>query len=391
MNEAFEALNDILDINQASLQKLNDNLVINFIFPLPGNKKKEIFISFKTRNEFQKNINEQLIKKVNDLEEKLNKEIGENKIYKTIINENKNVINELKEEIEILKSEIINLQKCHKEIQEKSEKEKGIEENNNIIKYQKDTKKDTKGKKEEEKKEILKTKYRIHVSDELKNNMKYLLYDKKKEVQEKVDRIEYFLNRYSELNTYLTKEFTLTKKANQSIKFFNKKEEEEIRQMAEIPKEVIMIIKCIYYIIDEPFDESMNGKQLYENLISNVLSKNEDKTFKSLLDNYFEHNKYLNLTKEKYDKINNIINENNVILNMITMTKMCRPISLFCFFLKEVHDYINLKTLDGQYYFDLRLKNDELQKYKDILYLIENDGKKREPSKLEDQPKAEEN
>ena len=44
MNEVFEALNDILDINQASLQKLNDNLVINFIFPLPGNKKKEIFI-----------------------------------------------------------------------------------------------------------------------------------------------------------------------------------------------------------------------------------------------------------------------------------------------------------------------------------------------------------
>ena len=146
--------------------------------------------------------------------------------------------------------------------------------------------------------------------------------------------------------------------------------------MAEIPKEVIMIIKCIYYIIDEPFDESMNGKQLYENLISNVLSKTEDKTFISLLDNYFEHNKYLNLTKEKYDKINKIINENNVILNMITMTKMRRTISLFCFLLKEVHDYINLKTLDGQYYFHLRLKNDELQKYKDLLYLIENDEKK---------------
>ena len=125
---------------------------------------------FRTRNEAQKNINEQLIRKVNDLEDKLNKEIEENKMYKIIINENKNVINELKEEIKILKSEIINLQKWHKEIQEKSEKEKGIEENNNIIKYKKDTKKDTKGEKEKEKKEILKTKYRIHVSDELKNN-----------------------------------------------------------------------------------------------------------------------------------------------------------------------------------------------------------------------------
>ena len=56
MNEVFEALNDILNVNQVSIQKLNDNLAINFIFPLPGNKKKEIFIPFKTRNEFQKNI-----------------------------------------------------------------------------------------------------------------------------------------------------------------------------------------------------------------------------------------------------------------------------------------------------------------------------------------------
>ena len=93
MNEVFEALNDILNVNQVSIQKLNDNLAINFIFPLPGNKKKEIFIPLKTRNEFQKNINEQLIKKVNFLEEKLNKEIEENEIYRTIIIKNKNVIN----------------------------------------------------------------------------------------------------------------------------------------------------------------------------------------------------------------------------------------------------------------------------------------------------------
>lgn len=130
----------------------------------------------------------------------------------------------------------------------------------------------------------------------------------------------------------------------------------------------------------------MNDKLLYENFISNVLSKTEDKTLKSLLDNYFEHNKYLNLTKEKCDKINNIINENNQILRPLVISKINRVISYLCYFLKEVHEYINLKTFDGQYYYDLRMKFDELQKYKDILYLIENDGKKREseePSKTE--------
>jgi hypothetical protein len=220
------------------------------------------------------------------------------------------------------------------------------------------------------------------------SNMKFLLDDKKKEAQSKAAEIEKFLNNYGDLNNYLTKEFSLIKKAINSIQMFKKKEEEEISKMATIPKEVGMAIKCIYYIIDEPFDEGLNDKELFENLINNIISKTEEKTFKSLLMNYFNHNKYLNLTKEKYDKINNIINENNTCLNMVTMAKICRPMSLFCFMFKEVHDYINLKTLDGQFYFDLRIKNDELQKIKDLLYLIEHDGKPREPPKEEKKEEA---
>ncbi len=225
------------------------------------------------------------------------------------------------------------------------------------------------------------------------SSMKFLLDDKKKEIQEKANEIEKFLNNYGDLNSYLSKEFTLGKKAINSIAFFKQKDEEEILKMAEIPKEVGMVLKCIYYIVDESFDENKTNKELFENLMNNILTKNEDKSFKSLFVNYCNQNKFLNLTKEKYDHINNIISENNNILNMIAMTKMSRPISLFCFFLKEVYDYINLKTLDNQFYYELRLKNNELQKYKDILYLIENDGKKREPPKEEkkEEQKVEEN
>jgi len=211
------------------------------------------------------------------------------------------------------------------------------------------------------------------------SSMKFLLDDKKKEVQNKANEIENFLNNYGDLNTYLTKEFSLSKKAMNSIQFFKQKEEEEILKMAEIPKEVGMLLKCIYLIVDENYEETMNNKELFENMLKNILTKNDDKTFKSLLVNYFNKNKYLNLTKEKYDKINNLINQNNTILNMIAITKMCRPISLFCFMIKEVYDYINLKTLDGQFYFDLRQKNEDLQKYKDFLYFIENNGKPRVP------------
>ena len=130
INEIFELLIDILNINQAFIQKKEDYLVIKFLFPLPGNKKKEIIIPLKIENFEQKNINDELVKKVNDLENKLNKEIEENKIYKKIINENKNIINELKEEIKILKNEINDLKNWKKEkIEKKKEKE------SNIIKY----------------------------------------------------------------------------------------------------------------------------------------------------------------------------------------------------------------------------------------------------------------
>ena len=140
MNEVFDALNDILNINQAYIQKIKDNLVINFMFPLPGNKKKEIIIPLKIENFEQKNINDELVKKVNDLEYKLNKEIEENKIYKKIIDENQNIkqkFNELKEEIKILKNEINDLKKWQKEKLEleKLEKEKlEKEKESNIIK-----------------------------------------------------------------------------------------------------------------------------------------------------------------------------------------------------------------------------------------------------------------
>ena len=138
INEIFELLIDILNINQAFIQKKEDYLVINFLFSLPGNKKKEIIIPLHIENFEQKNINDELVKKVNDLEDKLNKEIEENKIYKKIINENKNIINGLKEEIKILKNEINDLKNWKKEKIEKKEKEKEKEKESNIIKDKKE-------------------------------------------------------------------------------------------------------------------------------------------------------------------------------------------------------------------------------------------------------------
>ena len=143
---------------------------------------------------------------------------------------------------------------------------------------------------------------------------------------------------------------------------------------------------------DEDNKENKNKNEIKEAKIIKAdddLEKNEDKTFKGLLVNYFSKNKFLNLTKEKQENINKIINENNNISNMIIMTKTCRPISLFCFLLKEIYDYINLKTSDNHYYYELRAKNAQLQKYLDFIYLYDNNGKARNPPKVEEKPKEE--
>ena len=102
-------------------------------------------------------------------------------------------------------------------------------------------------------------------------------------------------------------------------------------------------------------------------------------------------NKDINLTKEKYVKLKNLIDSENRIINPIAFSKINRPVSYLTFFIKEVNEFINLKTLDGVFYFELRVKNAELQKLKKELEIIENDGKPKEQPKIEEPAKIEEN
>ena len=83
------------------------------------------------------------------------------------------------------------------------------------------------------------------------SSMKILLDEKKAEVQSKANESEKFLNNYGVLNSFWTKEFTLNIKAINSIQFFKKKEEEEILKMADIPKEVGIVLRSLYYLIDK--------------------------------------------------------------------------------------------------------------------------------------------
>lgn len=86
---------------------------------------------------------------------------------------------------------------------------------------------------------------------------------------------------------------------------------------------------------------------------------------------FTNNKKTLIITKEKYDKIHQMLENNPKILSSIDIAKINRSISYMTFFLKEIYDFMGLKTLDGVLYFELRNKNAELQELKSQLEKID--------------------
>ena len=70
-----------------------------------------------------------------------------------------------------------------------------------------------------------------------------------------------------------------------SLSMFKK---EEISKSDTLPSEMGNILKYLYYLLDEKFDENMSIKELLDNMLTNILEKIEDKSFKTLLLNYFQ-------------------------------------------------------------------------------------------------------
>ena len=229
------------------------------------------------------------------------------------------------------------------------------------------------------------------------SNLKFLLEDKIKNLKNQISELENYFSKWGDIETYLSKQFVISKTPLQSLVFFTKSEEQNLlKKLDETPKEVGLVFRFLYYFLDEPFDENSSDKDLISNFLNNFYTKHNVKDIKNLLMNYANNNKDMNLTKEKYDKLQNLIDSENKIINPIAFAKINRPISYLTFFIKEVNEFINLKTLDGVFYFELRVKNAELQKLKKELEIIENDGKPKEqpkpeePAKTEEQPKTEE-
>ena len=206
------------------------------------------------------------------------------------------------------------------------------------------------------------------------SDVKFLLDDKKQEIKTKINELETFLNNYGDLESYLSKEFTPSKTAQNSLIFVKKEEIENIIKKGDIPPEIINIFKLLFLIFDIPVDESLEGENLLNYFIQEVMEKNDVKDLKTLALNYISKNKDLNITKEKFDKINAIISADEKVLSSVDIAKICRNISYSTLLIRECNEFMNSKTLDDVPIYELKIKNKMLQEYKNKLATLENNG-----------------
>ena len=218
------------------------------------------------------------------------------------------------------------------------------------------------------------------------NDIKFLLNDKKKELQSKITELESFLKKYDDLPNIVKSKFQPSKSALKSLMFVTKEEIENLIKKGNVSKEFADIFKIILYILDIKYDENLEGEELLQFFISEILVKDNKKNLMVVISEFFSKNEDLNLTREKIEKVENIIKTDDMTLSIPEMAKKNRLISYCTFLIKEFHEFITKKTSDGIPHYELKAKDKNLKEYKYKLATIENNGI---PPKIEEVKKEE--
>lgn len=104
-----------------------------------------------------------------------------------------------------------------------------------------------------------------------KSSLSFMLDDKKAKLRQSIQAIQTLFSSYGDIESYLSKAFSPSKTAQNSLTFVTKEEELSLSKREDLPKEIGIIFQLVYIIIDVPFDESLPINKLIENLINNVL------------------------------------------------------------------------------------------------------------------------
>ena len=204
-------------------------------------------------------------------------------------------------------------------------------------------------------------------------NLKFLLNNKPNEIENKIKLLENELKNIFNNKNIELEMFIPSKKGLNGLNYIT---QEEINNYIKIektglPNEIKNIFLLIIYLFDyeETNKFKNNNNVIIDFHFKNILNIYNVKNIKQLFLKYIEINPYLNINKNKFEKLNNIFSENKNILNNEEITKINRPLSYICFILNEIYNYINKKYNDV-YIYEIINKNNEMIKLKNNLDLI---------------------
>jgi hypothetical protein len=193
---------------------------------------------------------------------------------------------------------------------------------------------------------------------------------------------EYFKNFFlknPENEILLNRGFRPSKTAQNCLNFITKNDESNLPLDvdANSSEEIANIFKIIYILLKQNPNKVKN-EMLVENLFNKImvnlkiqnLSKNYILILETLFLNIICHN--LTLNTEQYTKIIEIIEMNKQILNSAYVLRFNKIASYITFIIKEIYDYITLRTEDGLLLLNLKKKYHELKKMRDFLKKINN-------------------
>ena len=330
------------------------------------------------------------------------------------IKENKKVENNIKKEENILKEE-------KKPEIKNEEKKTEIKKEEKKPEIKKEDKKDEKkeGKKDEQKKEEKNTenkeiktedktkphkliKYTLTISKKFPSNYKECLYlglnsgffnpiqklnlfINSKELYENLNKnklilelIDYYnklgnKNLKSKVNSEydiekINKPFNPCELSINSLNFIDKEEENKL--MTELQHPLITdYFKLILILLNEKNNENKN---IFEFVFKDLLEKYKTKNFKNLLLKNFVNSKII-IDDEQFNSIQKMVMIKPDLLSPSTLLRYNRVVAYSAFFLKDLFNYLNLKTDDGKHYYKLRTglpKNEYEEKINKLKLLI---------------------
>ena len=153
-----------------------------------------------------------------------------------------------------------------------------------------------------------------------------------------------------------------------SLDFIDKEEENKLMNELQHPY-IIDYFKLILILLNEKNDKNKN---IFEFFFKDLLQKHNAKDIKNLFIKNFVNSEIL-INDEQFNMIQKMIMIKPDLLSPATLLRYNRAVAYSAFFLKDLFNYLNLKTDDGKYYYQLRInstKNEYQEKINKLKLLL---------------------